>query len=153
MSHLKLESEIVHGASSEGPSAHRTRRAHRAKPRRARQRRVWRVLAMTIATFVGGGIVAVGPAWSDGELVTFDRYRITPDSVAVAKGETVTFLAAEPSSLIAAMHPLVVVAEDGTFRSPPLAPGESWRFIFDRTGRFPFHVEEHSGVGGVVIVE
>ena len=72
---------------------------------------------------------------------------VTPPQVAVAVGGAVHFHI-EPGMPAG----VVVVADDGSFRSPPLGPGEGWHQTFETEGIFGFHLEGRSGTKGQVVV-
>jgi plastocyanin len=48
------------------------------------------------------------------------------------------------------MH--TVFAEDGSFDSGPIEPGERRGVTFARTGSFPFHCTPHPFMTGVIVV-
>lgn len=45
-----------------------------------------------------------------------------------------------------------VTANDGSFASPIIEPGQSWRYRFDRPGEYAFHCTPHPFMTGVVVV-
>ena len=45
-----------------------------------------------------------------------------------------------------------VTADDGSFTSPLIAPGQAWRHSFDRPGTYSFHCTPHPFMTGVVVV-
>jgi plastocyanin len=38
-----------------------------------------------------------------------------------------------------------VVADDGSFSSPPLAKDQTWSHTFEKAGSFGVHIKEHPG--------
>jgi plastocyanin len=46
-----------------------------------------------------------------------------------------------------------VVADDGSFESPPLAKDEQWKHTFEKPGTYGIHVKQHPMAKGKVIVE
>jgi len=46
-----------------------------------------------------------------------------------------------------------VVADDGSFTSPALAPGQSWTHTFDKLGTFNYHCSFHPSMTGQIIVK
>lgn len=118
-----------------------------------RMRRSLRITAIALAV----AILSV-PAWPEGsaragELVVVDRYRLNPATVTIPAGGMVTFRVDQDESTLDPMQPLTLVSDDGLFRSPPLEPGDRWGFVFERTGLHRYHIEQHPGVEGVIVVE
>jgi hypothetical protein len=48
---------------------------------------------------------------------------------------------------------MTLVADDGSFRSPPIDPGDTWRIRFERTGLHDYHIEQNPSVEGRIVVE
>ena len=76
----------------------------------------------------------------------------TPPSVEIKTGTTVTWHNAE-----AVDYPVVsgyhqVVADDGAFESPKVAPGARWSFTFDKPGTYNYHCGVHPNMTGQIIV-
>lgn len=92
-------------------------------------------------------------AAGDGALVAVDAYRLNPATVTVGVGEGVTFQVDQDETLVDPMEPLTLVADDGSFRSPALEPGDRWRLDLERTGIYRYHVDQHPSVEGTIIVE
>jgi len=106
-------------------------------------------LALALLALVAGP----DPARGEGELVVVDRFRLNPSTVSIPAGASVTFRMEQDESLVEPMQPLTLVADDGSFRSPPLEPGERWRFRFERAGLYRYHIEQHPDVEGAIVVE
>jgi len=106
------------------------------------------VLLLAVAWLAGPDTALAG-----GEVIVVDRYRLTPDRVTIAEGQSVTFQAAEDETLVGYVEPLTIVGDETRFRSPPLEPGDVWRLQLEETGLHPYHVEEHPSVEGVIVVE
>jgi plastocyanin len=117
-------------------------------PEARRRRRLWPLCLLALLA-----VTPLGIAGADGELVVFDRYSIAPRTVEVKAGAQVTFRVRKDETLVDTMRPLQIVADDGAFRTPPLLPGQEWAVNFPETGVFRYHVDEHRGVDGVVVVE
>lgn len=73
------------------------------------------------------------------------RYLFEPRAIEIRAGETV-----EWTNRDAVMH--TVNAEDGTWRSGAVAPGERWRATFAQAGQYVFYCGPHPYMRGVVIV-
>jgi len=87
------------------------------------------------------------PASAHGPTVKVSYGRVSPALVVLRPGETVHFHNAN-----AAPGTCTVVAEDGSFRSPPLERAEGWHYTFQKPGRFAFSVEGYPRARGEVVV-
>lgn len=74
------------------------------------------------------------------------RYLFLPRVIRVAPGATV-----EWTNRDGVVH--TVSADDGSWGSGAIQPGESWSARFDRPGRYPYHCGPHPFMQGMVIVE
>jgi plastocyanin len=73
------------------------------------------------------------------------RYLFAPKEIEVRAGSTVEWVNAD-----AVVH--TVAADDGTWDSRAVQPGERWRATFTRPGRYPYHCGPHPFMKGVVVV-
>jgi plastocyanin len=95
------------------------------------------------------------PVVLDDEDVTIEMslpQGFTPPSVEIKTGTTVTWHNAE-----AIDYPVVrgyhkVVADDGSFESPDVAPGARWSFTFLKPGTYTYHCGIHPTMTGTIIV-
>lgn len=87
------------------------------------------------------------PAGAHGPTVRVSFSRATPAQLAIPAGATVHFLNASRGATVC-----TVVAEDGSFASPPLARGEGWHHTFENPGTFAFTLEQSSAVRGTIVV-
>jgi plastocyanin len=71
------------------------------------------------------------------------------DYVFVPPGTTITWVNEEPDPTNA--HN--ILAEDGSFASPLVLPGESWQYTFTTPGYYRYFCELHDGMEGAVLVE
>jgi plastocyanin len=71
------------------------------------------------------------------------------DYVFVPVGTTITWVNAEPDPT----DDHNVLADDGSFTSPIIRPGESWSFTFTTPGYYHYGCELHDGMEGAVLVE
>lgn len=86
------------------------------------------------------------PAWGDEVVqVVIDKYQFQPRTVTVRPGTVVEWLNAEKRT----SHSVIV---EGQPESERLFPGESFRFRFDRPGRFPIRCGPHPDMMGMVEV-
>lgn len=73
------------------------------------------------------------------------RYLFGPRAIEIRTGETVEWTNRDDVA-----H--TVNAEDGTWRSGAVAPGEGWRATFDQPGQYVFYCGPHPYMRGVVVV-
>ena len=69
----------------------------------------------------------------------------SPSTATVAKGDTVVWKNAD-------MTQHQVVADDGSFKSPVLSPGQTYTYVFRLNGTFGYHGGLHPNLKGVVKV-
>jgi plastocyanin len=71
----------------------------------------------------------------------------SPDNITVIIGQnnTVTFINKDQA-------PHTVTADDGSFNSGNLNPGDSWTYTFTTPGTFAYHCNYHSWMRGIVVV-
>lgn len=81
----------------------------------------------------------------DGATVSIVDFAFDPAQIDVAAGTTVTW-----TNNGSAPH--TVTADDGSFDSGELAPGESFSFTFDTAGTFAYHCEIHPEMTAAVVV-
>ena len=76
----------------------------------------------------------------------------TPPSVEIKTGTTVTWhnVEAVDYPVVSGYHQ--VVADDGAFESPKVAPGARWSFTFDKPGTYTYHCGVHPNMTGEIIV-
>lgn len=78
--------------------------------------------------------------------VVIKDFAFTPESTTVKVGTTVTW---ENSDSVE--HS--VVADDGTFETKVLAPGEKGSFTFSEAGSYTYHCGVHPSMTGTIVVE
>jgi plastocyanin len=122
------------------------------------------VIAILVALPAGGCFSDRGPAGPEADVVECvlpvaavrrgDRivvvrgFAFVPDSVAVDRGQTVTWVNCEPAGSDA--H--TATAEDRAWGSPLLHRGDFYSRTFDDTGRFAYFCLPHAVMRGVVMV-
>jgi plastocyanin len=74
--------------------------------------------------------------------------KIDPAKVTLAAGDSVVF-----HNLDAMPGGHTVVADDGSFQSPPLAKDEKWSRSFDKAGSHAIHLKEHPTAKGTIEVK
>ena len=87
-------------------------------------------------------------AWAGEVMVHVGHNSVDPAEITVKAGDTVVF-----HNIHEMPGGHTVVADDGSFESPPLAKDEKWKHTFGKPGKFGIHVKQHPNAKGVVIVE
>lgn len=107
------------------------------------------VTALTVA--IAGLLLAGCTFWATDEEpslaadVSIVDFRFEPNGVEVEAGGTVTW-----TNRDSATHN--VTAEDGSFSSGGLAPGDSWSHTFDEPGAWEYRCTIHPSMQGTVVV-
>ncbi len=81
-------------------------------------------------------------------MVEVGHNRLSPNEITIAVGETVTF---HNQDEMPGGHTLV--ADDGSFQSPPLKKGEEWSRTFEKPGTYDYHMRQHPDAKGTITVE
>lgn len=123
-----------------------SRRSPRRRSEHARRRRPRYGIAVGLVLAALLGPLATA-ARAHGPTVRVGYSGVRPSQIAIEAGTTVHFHNANSGDGIC-----TVVADDGSFESPPLARGEGWHHEFTRPGRYAFHVKEYSSAAGVILV-
>ncbi len=74
--------------------------------------------------------------------ITIGDNSYTPKNITIAPGDTVSWKNNGTS-------PHTIVADDKSFESVTLAPGQTFAAMFNLAGSYPYHCRLHGGVGGV----
>lgn len=82
------------------------------------------------------------------ETVEVSHNSLSPTQVTIQAGETVTF-----HNQVQMPGGHTIVADDGSFASPPLEKDGTWSHTFDAAGAYSYHIEEHPSAKGTVTVE
>ena len=104
--------------------------------------------AATAASLALLGFAASAVASDAAATVRLGHNRVEPAQVEVEPGAVVRF---HNEDAMPGGH--TVVADDGSFESPPLDKGETFDHAFDESGSFGFHLKEHPDAKGTVVVE
>jgi plastocyanin len=102
--------------------------------------------ALSLAALIS--LLAWSPSSAKETTVQVGHNRVEPAEVTIAVGDTVVF---KNQDQMPGGHTLV--ADDGSFASPPLAKDQSWSHSFQAKGTYPYHIKEHAGAKGKVVVE
>ena len=103
-----------------------------------------RCLLLAAALF--GGIASA--AWAGEVMVHVGHNKLDPAEVKIAVGDTVVF-----HNLDAMPGGHTVVADDGSFESPPLEKDQQWRHLFEKAGTHAIHIQQHPVAKGTIVVE
>jgi plastocyanin len=92
-------------------------------------------------------LVAVPTAGARGnqQAVSIQNFAFNPPNITITPGTTVTWTNNDSA-------PHTVTADDGSFDSETLQPGESFSLRFDSAGTFPYHCEIHPFMKGSITV-
>ncbi len=106
---------------------------------------------------VGLGLAAIGTlaillgvapqARGHGPTIRVSYSGVRPKQLAIPAGTTVHFKNANSGP-----GACTVVADDGSFTSPPITRSEGWHYEFAEPGSYSFHVKEYDSARGVVLV-
>ena len=96
-----------------------------------------------------GLMLLVSPGWIIAGEVTVEvgHNRLEPAEITITEGDTVTF---HNQGIMPGGHTLV--GADKAFQSPPLADNQSWSHTFTKEGVYPYHIKQHPGAKGRVVV-
>ncbi len=97
--------------------------------------------------FVFGLLVATAPALAD-VTVAVGHSSFDPATVTIKKGESVTF-----HNIHEMPGGHTVVADDGSWKSPPLKLNEDFKKTFEASGTVKIHLEQHPKTTGEIVVE
>lgn len=92
-------------------------------------------------------LLAAAPSTAD-VTVKVGHSSFDPAKVTIQKGESVTFRNVQE---MPGGH--TVVADDGSWKSPPLALDEEFTQRFEKSGTVKIHVEQHPVATGEIVVE
>ena len=96
---------------------------------------------LTLAAWVPFSADAHGPT------VRVAYSGVRPRVVSIEAGTTVHFQNANASGAVC-----TIVADDGSFESPPLSRAEGWHYTFDKPGSHAFHLKELAKSAGKIVV-
>jgi plastocyanin len=89
-----------------------------------------------------------GAAAAADAVVKVSHSQCDPAEITVAPGTTVEFV-----NTVEMPGGHTLVADDGSFSSPPLMKDQTWPHIFEKPGRYAYHIKQHPNTKGVVIVK
>ncbi len=107
-----------------------------------------RASSFAIAILSVGAFGLSLPAAAADVTVTVGHNRIEPSQIQLQTGDTVVFHNVDE---MPGGH--TIVADDGSFSSPPLGKDEKWSHSFDAPGTHKIHIEQHPKAVGEITVE
>ena len=102
--------------------------------------------ALLLAALIS--LLASSASWAKEATVQVGHNRLEPAEVTIGVGETVVF---HNQDQMPGGH--TIVADDASFASPPLAKDQSWSHSFKAPGSYPYHIKEHEGAKGRIVVK
>lgn len=106
------------------------------------------VVLIAVAVPTTGGLWPdAAPAQASASAVEVSDDAFTPAEITVAPGTTVTWSNTSQNA------PHSAKAQDGSFDTGYIMPGEQGQFTFDTPGEFPYYCEPHPYKTGVVRVQ
>ncbi len=104
-------------------------------------------LAALAAMAALAALLLAGSAAAHGPTVRVAYSGVKPPKLVITTGTTVHFHNANSSAGVC-----TVVAEDGSFESPPLARAEGWHHTFEKAGTYSFRISEFGSSTGTIVV-
>ena len=101
---------------------------------------------LLLAALLGLALPLAGRA--DDATIQVGHNRLEPAEVTISVGDSVTFHNVDE---MPGGH--TVVADDGSFASPPLAKDQQWSRVFEAPGAYGIHIEQHPGAKATIRVE
>lgn len=92
--------------------------------------------------------LGASPALAGEVMVQVGHNKLDPAELTVAAGTTVVF-----HNLDEMPGGHSIVADDGSFQSPPLGKDQSWSHTFSEPGTFAYAIKEHPAAKGAIVVE
>lgn len=104
-------------------------------------------LSHSVMAAAVAALFTAAPALAATETVTIDNYTFTPATLNVHEGDTVIWT--NHDSI-----PHTATALDGkSFDSGAIDPGESWKFVFTKSGHFNYRCAIHPDMRGTINVQ
>jgi plastocyanin len=104
-------------------------------------------LSLTLASALLATVLGAAPSLAATETVTINNYTFTPATLTVHPGDTVIW--SNQDSI-----PHTATSIDGkSFDSGTIDPGDNWKFVFSKAGRFDYKCSIHPDMRGTIIVQ
>jgi plastocyanin len=87
-------------------------------------------------------------ALADTTVVKVGHNRLDPAQCTVDAGSAVTF---HNEDEMPGGH--TIVADDGSFESPPLAKDQEWSHTFEKAGTYTYSIKQHPSAKGTITVK
>ena len=75
--------------------------------------------------------------------VEIHAFQFMPQQISVAPGDTIVWINRD-------IVPHTVIENGGTWRSPPLEEGQSWKIVVERNGLYTYFCEFHPHMTGIL---
>jgi plastocyanin len=102
-------------------------------------------LAGTLSNLPALGDASASASAASDVHVSIDNYAFKAPSVTIAPGTAVVWKNQDDD-------PHTVTADDGAFDSKGLGQGDTFRHVFTKPGKYPYHCSAHPYMKGTVIV-
>jgi len=104
-------------------------------------------LSVTFASALLATMIGAVPSLAATETVTISNYTFIPATLTVHPGDTVIWT--NQDSI-----PHTATSIDAkTFDSGAIDPGDSWKFVFSKTGKFDYRCSIHPDMHGTINVQ
>ena len=100
-------------------------------------------LALALALLLAPALPS--PTAAPTNAVAIQDYAFKPATITVTAGTTVVWTQKDDD-------PHTVTADDASFDSKGLGQGDTFKHVFDKPGRYPYHCAAHPFMKGVIIV-
>jgi plastocyanin len=104
-----------------------------------------RILYLAILSMVALVVFAPAASAQDDMTVSIQDFSFSPDQMTVAPGTTVTWVND-------GQQPHTSTADDGTWDSGTLQPGDDYSFTFDEPGTYTYHCSIHPDMTATITV-
>jgi len=104
-----------------------------------------RILYLAILSMVAVVVFAPAASAQDDMMVSIQDFSFSPDQMTVAPGTTVTWVND-------GQQPHTSTADDGTWDSGTLQPGDDYSFTFDQPGTYTYHCSIHPDMTATITV-
>ena len=107
-----------------------------------------RILTGTLFVGLLLGVGALSAALTDPSSVNIDNFTFAPAEITVAPGTKVTWTNRDDIP-----HIVTDAAEPRGFKSPPLDTGNTFSYVFTKTGTYHYFCSLHPRMQGTVVVK
>jgi plastocyanin len=114
---------------------------------------IWSIVALFALAVPAAAAIRPAAAAGDHKVGVSDadrdesKWKWVPEEVTIPVGDTVTW------DMTGAKLPHSSTADDGSWDSGYVPPGEKWTHTFDKAGDYPYHCTPHPWKKGVIHVK